>query len=337
MIWAAVLLALMQAPAAERARELWADGARAEAIEVLEAGVRSGPNEKALRRQLAEALVGVHRYAAALEQARELGREGAALRGLALYKLGRNHEALAELPQDDEASLRLRIDAAEALARFEESDAALETWLAKVGEAHPKAATLRGRRDARAGRHQQAVLEFERALAVDACDSAALFGLGQCLLRLGHKERALQVLGEHRRITPLLDKLEFVERAVDLAPNHAPNWAAVGDAQRALARLESAREAYRVAARLAADDEVVPIALRHARLESEDARSVDAALAVLEAAGKLANDARLWVRAGDLSLERDALAAARAYFERALALRPGDAQIQQRLKAAQGP
>lgn len=337
MIWAALVLTLAQAASAERAREMWSSGARAEAIEVLEGGVRAQPGERALRRQLAEALIAVHRYAAALEQARELGRDGAALRGLALFKLGRHADALAELPQDDELSLRLRIDAAEALARFDESDAALELWLVKVGEAHPQAAALRGRREARAGRHEQAVKEFQRALEVDPCDSAALFGLGQSLKRLGQIARALEVLAEHRRITPLLDQLEFVERAVDLAPNHAPNWAAVGDAQRALARIERAREAYRLAAKLAKDDEVVPIALRHARLESEDGRDVDAALAVLEAAGQRANDARVWVRAGDLALERGSRAAARSYFERALALRPGDAQIAKRLEAAKAP
>lgn len=343
MKWAAVVLAFAQAAAfggegpAERARKLWSAGQRGEAVSVLEQAVAAAPEDARLRLQLGEALMALHRYSAAHECARALGREGAALRGAALFKLGRHAEALEELPGDDVASLRLRIDAAEALGRFAESDRALESWLARVGPEHPDAARLRGLREAREGRHERAAAEFELALKRDPCDAAALFGLGQALKRLGQTPRALEVLAEHRRITPLLDQLEFAERAVDLDPNHGSNWAAVGDAQRALGRIELARAAYVRAAELAKSEEVAPIALRHARLEVEDARDAAAALAVLDAAGARANDARLWVRAGDLVLERGERARARGYFERALALRPDDAQILKRLEAARAP
>lgn len=322
--------------AAQRARELWSGGERGEAVKVLEAALAAAPEEVVLRRQLSEALLALHRYAAALECAKGLGRDGAALRGAALFKLGRHAEALQELPSGDAASLRLRIDAAEALGRFGEGDRALEQWLALVGGDHPEAARLRGLRAARDGKHEQAAGEFELALKRDPCDAAALFGLGQALKRLGRKERALEVLAEHRRVTPLLDQLEFAERAVDMDPRHGSNWAAVGDAQRALGRVELARAAYVRATQLAKDDEVVVIALRHARLESEDAKDVAAAVALLEAAGARQNDARVWVRAGDLVLERGEREKARGYFERALALRPGDAQIVKRLEAAKG-
>ncbi len=325
-----------KAQPAARARELWSNGERGEAVKVLEAALAAAPGEEALRRQLSEALMALHRYAAALECAKGLGREGAALRGAALFKLGRHAEALEELPREDEASLRLRIDAAEALGRFGESDSALEEWLARVGAEHADAARLRGLRAAREGRHEEAAAQFELALKRDPCDAAALFGLGQALKRLGRTQRALEVLAEHRRITPLLDQLDFAERAVDLDPRHGSNWAAVGDAQRALGRVELARAAYGRAAQLATEDEVVAIALRHARLEAEEARDVAAALAVLEAAGARKSDARLWVRAGDLVLERGERERARGYFERALALRPDDAQIVKRLEAARG-
>jgi len=348
MMWAAVVLVCAQAEAgvaaeraqeggaAERAQGLWNGGERGEAVKVLEAALAAAPAEVALRRQLSEALLALHRYAAALECANGLGVQGKALRGAALFKLGRHAEALEELPSGDAASLRLRIDAAEALGKFGESDRALEAWLALVGGDHPEAARLRGLRAARDGKHEQAAGEFEQALKRDPCDAAALFGLGQALKRLGKTQRALEVLAEHRRITPLLDQLEFAERAVDMDPRHGSNWAAVGDAQRALGRMELARAAYVRGAELAKPEEAVAIALRRARLESEDAKDVAAAVALLEAAGARHNDARIWVRAGDLVLERGEREKARGYFERALALRPGDAQIVKRLEAAKG-
>jgi tetratricopeptide (TPR) repeat protein len=339
MLWAAVMLVCAQGGAEARAEELWRRGERAAAIEMLQAAVRESAAQQApgLRLELARRLAEVHRYEAALEQARGLGGEGAALRGLALCKLGRHAEALAELPENDELSLRLRVEAAEALGRFEESDRALEAWRKRVGDKDPRAALLLGRQAARRGEFERAATEYERALNFDACDAAARFGLGQALLRLGQRERALEHLSEHRRLTPLLDQLDFAERAVDLAPNHASNWGAVGDAERALRRFERAEAAYRRAAELAAPEEVAPIALRHARLAAEDRNDVRGAVELLERAAKRVDDARLWVRAGDLLLKFGDRAGARERFERALALRPQDEEIRKRLEATKAP
>ncbi len=351
MLWAVQVGGAGSAEA--RAEELWRRGERAEAIEVLQgavkdaaakpsaateaAGKEASLKAAALRFELARRLADVHRYEAALEHARGVGREGAALRGRLLARLGRHAEALAELPENDADSLRLRVDLAEALGRFEESDRALEKWLAMAGREHPAAAALLARQAARRGEFELAATEYERALDLDACNAAARFGLGQALLRLGQRERALEQLNEHRRLLPLLDQLDFAERAVDLAPNHASNVAAVGDAERALRRFERAEAAYRRAAELATSDEVVPIALRHARLAAEDRGDMRGAVELLERAAKRIEDARLWVRAGDLTLELGDREGARARFERALALRPQDELIRKRIEATKAP
>jgi tetratricopeptide (TPR) repeat protein len=354
MLWAAAMLCVAQVGGAgnagARAEELWRRGERAEAIEVLQAAVKeaagkpSAAAEKAgekaatgLRLELARRLADVHRYEAALEHAQGAGPEGAALRGRLLFRLGRHAEALAELPENEADSLRLRVDVAEALGRFEESDRALEKLLAMAGRENPAAAALLARQAARRGEFELAAKEYERALGFDACNAAARFGLGQALLRLGQRERALEQLNEHRRLLPLLDQLDFAERAVDLAPNHASNVAAVGDAERALGRFDRAEAAYRRAAELAKPDEVVPIALRQARLAAEDRNDPRAAVEMLERAAKRVDDARLWVRAGDLMLSLGDRAGARTRFERALALRPQDEEIRKRFEATKAP
>lgn len=334
MIWGALLLWCAQGEGAGGAQALWNAGRRGEAIEGWRRALDATPQDRALRGRLVEALLATHRYAAALEEARGLGAEAAAARGLALCRLGRHAEALRELPRDDERSLLLRIDAAEALGLFEESDAALDALQARVGALDPRVPALLGRRFARREEFERAAQEFERALAFDPCDPIALFSMGKALLKLGRRDEALRYMAEHRRVTPLLDQLDFAQRAVDLAPAHAANVASVGDAERALGRIDRAERAYAEAARLAGPDEATPIALRRARLLVEDKKDVRAAVRLLDEAAQHVRDPRLLVRAGDLLLQLDDKREAALRFERALELRPDDAEIRKRVDAA---
>jgi tetratricopeptide (TPR) repeat protein len=257
-----------------------------------------------------------------------------AWRRAALCAQGEYERALPYLERAGPALALLRAQAFEALGRLEECATALDALLAASAAPSIDLLVLQGRRLARGGDPAGAAAAFRSALALDELDREALFGLGQALIAAGQRDEGLKVLAEHRRITPLCDQLDFALRAVDLAPNHGPNHAAVGDAERALGRFERAAAAYRAAEALASADELAPIALRHARLLAEDQHDVAAAVALLDGAFATARDARLAVRAGDLLLAQARPAEARARFEAALALRPGDAQIEQRVAAA---
>jgi len=338
MIVGALLLCFAQGAGALRAETLWDQGRREEAIADWERALDRAPDDRELRRRLVDALLSVHRYSGALDAARALGADGAAVRGFALFRLGRHEEALLELPRSDDRSLILRIDAAEALGRFDESDAALDALVKRTAIDDPRLPTLLGKRALRRGEFELARQSFERALRIDPCDPAALFGLGRALVKLGKREEALRYLDEHRRVTPLLDQLDFAQRAVDLAPHHAANVAAVGDAERALGRIDRAESAYARATLLAnRAEELTPIALRHARLLCEDRHDIRAGVKLLDAAAQRVSDPRLLVRAGELWMQLGDRKEAATRLERALQLNPGDREIQRRLDAARAP
>ena len=156
----------------------------------------------------------------------------------------------------------------------------------------------------------------------------------RALISAGERDEGLAVLERHRTLVPLFDQLDFAERSVDLAPLHAPNHAAVGDAQRALGRLDEAQAAYARAIELARGEELVPIALRQARLLAEDRSNVDGAVSALESAAVRFPDARLFVRSGDLLMTAGRPIDAVQRYLKARELRPQDAQIAQRIEAA---
>ena len=82
---------------------------------------------------------------------------------------------------------------------------------------------------------------------------------------------------------------------------------------------------------------MVPIALRYARLLSEDRDDLEAALEVLASAAhrlEPGDDARLFVRAGDLLLAADRPVEALHQLERARELRPRDRAIAERVETA---
>lgn len=314
--------------------ELWRAGRREEALEAWWREQERTPGDRARLLRIVEAELAVHRYAAVLEHAAGLGVEGATVRGTALYRLGRPAEALGELGRGSVAELAMRVDALEMLQRFEEADGELAE-LARVTDGKSASVeAMLARSAVRRGDRAAGERHFRRALELDPVEPGALFGLGM-LLRSGERQaEGLALLQRHREVTPLLDQLAFAQRGVDLGPMRAANHAAVGDAQRALGRIDAALEAYRTADRLAAGDALVPVALRHARLLAEDRKDVGGAVKVLESAFERCQNVKLLVRAGDLLAESGERAAARDCWQRALALRPKDAEITARLAGA---
>lgn len=330
---ALVLLLAPQVPPA--AREAWDAGRRAEALERLAAGVERGEGGLAARAELVRWELATHRALSAWEHlAASDARELDALRGQTLYLLGRYEDALPFLDGADAEHTLARHDALAALGRADEARAALEQAAAVLGRDHPRVAALQGAELAAAGRHGEAAERFRAALAADPLEQQARFGLGRSLLALGRRDEGLAELAEHRRLVPLIDRLEFARKGLDLAPLHAPNLAELGDCERALGRLDRAEAAYRRALEVAVPDEVAPVALRLARLLREDRGEAELALRALDLALARAEDPRLLVRAGDYLLELGRPREAVPRFERALALDPGAAPILERLAAA---
>lgn len=328
-------LLLPQGSPAPSAAELWSAGRRVEAIAAarLEAGAE--PTTEAWSRLVAWELA-VHQHQAALADALRCGAPCDRLRAEALYHLGEYARAVELLDERDPLAVLWKIDALEALSRFEESDAVLARAKAGRTVASDDARLLgaEGRSAARRGDFAAAAKAFRAALAEDPFDGEALYGLGRALVLAGDREEGLRVLERHRRLVPLLDAVDFARRGVDLAPAHAPNWTALGDAERALPRLDRAEAAYRRAAECARDEESVANALRWARLLAEDKGDVDAAVDLLVRTARRTPDARLHVRAGDVLLAARRAPEAVAAYERALALRPEDAEIARRIAAA---
>jgi len=329
----AILTLATQGPAAQ---ELWNAGRREEAIEAWWREQERAPGDRSALLRIVEAELAVHRYAAALEHARGLGAEGARVRGTALYRLGRAAEALGELGRESAAELAMRVDAYELLQRFGEADRELAELARRTEGKSASVEAMLARSAVRRGDAAAGERHFRRALELDPVDPGALHGLGMLLRGGERKSEGLALLQRHREVTPLLDQLEFARRGVDLGPMHAANHAAVGDAQRALGRIDAALEAYRTADRLASGDALVPVALRHARVLAEDRKDVASAVRVLESAFERCGNAKLLVRAGDVLADAGERAAARERWTRALALRPQDAELRARLERAGG-
>ena len=306
----------------------WDEGHVEESLEQLRAACRSEPGLAPL---LAQRLMGLGRYTAALDVARPLGAAGRDVSATCLYLLARYDAALELLDAENPQQTLLRVDALEVQGRPEQAREALLVAARVLGEQHPEVLAVRGRLLAADGHDAEAVEAFRAALAADPIQMAALFGLGRALLRLGQADEARAVLAEHRRLGPLVDQREAARRAVELSPRHAPNLALLGDAERDLGRLQLAHAAYLRASELARGSERVPVLLRFARLLSEDLVDLDGALALLDAEAAHSDDPRLPVRAGDLLAKAQRRDEAAARYRQALALRPGDPQIEARL------
>jgi tetratricopeptide (TPR) repeat protein len=316
--------------------ELWRQGQRLAAVDELsrtldpasEADVRRLAGWQLTIRHYEGALATLDRLSAPPHSARPLDR----LRGEALYALTRYEEALAFLDPSDERHVLLIVDANEALGRIEAAASALVMARTVLGTGDPRLAVFEGRALARSGEHRAAVERFRVAIDTNPIDQAARFGLGRSLLALGEREAGLAELEEHRRRVPLIDALDFARQSLDLAPTHAPNVAAVGDAERALGLAQSAYEHYTDALELADRDQWTAIALRAARVLEEDLARAEAAWTLLAEGFDSIPDVRLAVRAGDIALRAGRPDIARGQYTRALALRPDDAAIQRRLE-----
>jgi len=319
-------------PAPSSAVDLWARGARLEAIDAARKEVEQDPRPETWNRLVTWQLA-VHRHRGALADAERCGAPCNAERAEALYRLGEYERAVPLLAERDPLACLWKIDALEALGRFAESDAVLDRARARVA-LDAQFLGAEGRRAARNGDFAAAERAFRAALDVDAFDGEARFGLGRALVGLGRKEEGLAALAEHRRLLPLLDGVEFARQSLDLGPVHAPNWTALGDAERALPRLDRAEAAYRRAAELGRPEELTANALRWSRLLLEDRGDVQAAVDLLVRTARETPDARLLVRAGDVLLAAQRPGEAVARFTEALALRPKDAEIAKRLAAA---
>ncbi|MEO0650853.1 MAG: tetratricopeptide repeat protein [Planctomycetota bacterium] len=311
---------------------LWAAGERRVAIEQLAAQVAAqGPSASpATVERLVRWRLTVHQYAGALADLDRTGVPLDRLRGEALYALTRYDEALPLLDPEAPEHALLVIDALEALGRLDEAARALEAAHRTLA-GDPRLHCFVGRIKAREGDHRAAVTAFRRALEADPVDLAAMFGLGRALIATGEREDGLSVLERHRACVPLVDALDFARQGLDLAPNSAPNLAAVADAERALGLLDKAQEHYRLALARADATNRTAIALRFARLRDEDLGDASGAVAVLEDAFVRERDVRLAVRAGDVLRRAERRTEAILWYERALDLRPGDRAILERL------
>ena len=339
MIAACVAALFALAPQAEtpleRADRLWERGERIEALEVLSAALGSAPRDDVLREVLVRRELTVHRYRAALDHAEGLGPELDPERGYCLFRLGRFEEAVDKLDPSRSDQVLLVFDTLELLARHDEARAVLTAAGEALGADHPGVLVRRGRVLADGGDAKGAEAAFRGALEVDPVLLDAWFGLGQSLVRQGRRDEARRALERHRELVPLVDAYDFARKSLDLAPRHAPNLAHLGDVERQLGRREAARASYAKALELAQPAELAPIALRFARLWSEDYNDLGRALGVLDKTFERRPDARLKVRAGDLLLAAGRAAESAQRFREALELRPSDAAIQARLRAAE--
>ncbi len=313
---------------------LWKSGQRAAAIQAQASELERRPGDAALRRSLVERELEVHWYQQALDHAAGLDATAGPLRGRLLFFLHRFEESLELLGQSDFEQLQMRQAAFERLGRQEEADRTVEQMAQVAGAEHPAVRVLRGAKEARAGNFAAAILEYQAVLAKDPFHGQALYGLGRAQVESGEQEQGLKNLEAHRELVKKLDQLDFARRGVDLAPLHAPNVAQLAEAERNLGRKDRAREHFEQAQSLAVDEQITPVALRHARLLAEEFKDVDAAVLVLEKAAARRPDAALFVRSGDLLLAAGRGIDAVQRFYRAREMRPEDKQIASRIEAA---
>ena len=323
---------------AQEPAELWRQGERARAVEAQRAELIK-EEDLIARRQLVEWSLAIHQYRAALEDSRPLGETGRALRGSAHYFLGEYEHALELLDERDGTACLMRLEALRALGR--DWAGALESAALLLGREDARVITLEGALALERGEHASAITSFERAIKLAPLDAEALFGLGRALVESGERERGLELLKRHRELTPLLDALDFAERGLDLAPAHAPNHAALGDAWRSLipadrGAYERSERAYLKALDLMEAAERIPVYLRHARLIQEHGAGALVAAKMLGVALVDSEDARLLVRAADYYMEAGVSSEAVPLLERALKLRPRDQAVRNRLQRARG-
>ncbi len=305
----------------------WQAGRREASVDSLQRQVENGAADSAVQLLLAERQLAIHRFAAALSTAEQLGPDGRGVAAQAHYLLGHYEQALLSLDPTDEIQVLMLVDSHEVLGHGQQTLDALGQARAVLGPNHPALAVAEGRAAARDGKHDEALSAFRRALAMDPFDHMALFGLGRSLLQLGRRDEATVALARHRELVPLMDQRDHALRAIDLAPMHADNHALLGDVERKIGRFDQAEAAYVRAAALAEPGQLAPVILRHARLLSEDRGDLTAAVALLDEASRASGDIRLTVRCGDLLLADGQARAALARFDLALQARPGDAQL----------
>lgn len=336
MLCSALLLALVLTQASPQAEELWASGARAAALDLMEAELREDPSDLELRTSLVARELEVSRFEAALEHCEGLGPSGAEARGRALYFLGRYEEALEWLSASSATTVLLRTESLRALGRLQESEDLLPRILEHFGASDPRYRLLAGRRALRLGETAEAAEEFRAVLARSPLEAEALFGLGRALVKSGDREGGLAVLQRHRELVPLLDALDFARRGVALAPMSASNQAGLADAWRALREYSpqavlEARAAYTLALGLAEDEELVPVALRAARSVAEDEGAPERAAELLIGLLSRVADVRLRVRAADYFGAAGDPERALVELRRALEERPDDRAILERI------
>lgn len=319
-------------------RALWQRGERRAAVAELEAWLATHPEAHGEWLRLAEWRSRIRSHTAALAALDHLPAEHARseaarhLRGEALYALDRLDEALEHLDPVRRDHAAYRIEALESLGRRAELVRELDAAEARFGSEHADFLVARGQLALRAGDAAEARAAFERALALDELELRALFGLGTALVRSGERERGLQLLQRHRELLPLLDRVHFAQESLALAPNHAPNHAALAEAWRDLGRLDSAEASFRQALALTTPAEAVAVGLRWARfLEEHLGRPRDAVAHLDLLFERLPEDPRLPVRAGDILARAGDKPEAAKRYRAALVLRPGDAQIEARL------
>lgn len=305
----------------------WQAGRREASVDGLQRQLENAGADSSLQLLLAHRQLAVHRFAAALSTAEQLGPEARGVAAQAHYLLGQYEQALLSLDPTDRTQVLMLVDTHEMLGHGQQTLDALRQARAVLGPDHPALAVAEGRAAARDGRHDEALSAFRRALDIDPFEHTALFGLGRSLLQLGRRDEATEALARHRELVPLMDKRDHALRAIDLAPMHADNHALLGDVERAIGRFDQAEAAYLRAAALAEPGQLTPVILRHARLLSEDRGDLTAAVALLDQASRTTGDIRLTVRCGDLLLAGGQARAALARFDLALQSRPGDAQL----------
>ena len=335
---ALLLISLLSTSLPQGPKELWSRGERGRAIEALsvELSARERPE---LRQRLVEWCFAVHRYSAALEAAEGLGPAGDPHRGRALYFLGRYEEALELLDDEDGEAVLMRVESLRALGR--DWAAWVEPAAKLLGARDHRVELLRARALLEEGEHAPAARAFSRVLDRAPLEAEALFGLGRARLLSGDRARGLEALERHRALTPLLDALDFAERGLDLAPAHGPNHAALGDAWRELVPFDRgcyarAEGGYQAALSRMKGKARVPVHLRRARLIADHGDGVVAAAYALDAALKDGEDPQLLVRAADYFAEGGDAGLALLRLERALALRPGDRAIRERIERVRG-
>jgi len=333
---ALLLLSLFVLSPPQGPRALWSQGERARAITALSAELEERESP-ALRRQLVQWCFAVHKYRAALDAAEPLGDAGDSHRGRALYFLGRYEEALVLLDEGDGEAVLMRVEALRALGR--DWSEWVEPAAKLLGETDHRVPLLRARALLERGDHAEAAAGFARVLERAPLEAEAIFGLGRALVFSGERERGLKTLERHRELTPLLDALDFAQRGLDLAPAHGPNHAALGDAWRALfpydpSAYARAEAAYDVALSLMEGEARVPVHLRRARLIADHGVGFFAAAHALDRALEEGKDAQLLVRAAEYYERGGDVATAIIRLERALAIRPGDRAIRERIERA---